>query len=96
MNDDLMNLAREYYRRTEEFDITVCTARAVFSSGPCAVPATPEERKAVALNAAKVKAEIERRCGDLPGLSLAMRQYAASGELARDMEAIHRAAEGRQ
>lgn len=98
MSSELWELAREYYRRTEEFDITVCSGRVEFhkSAGPCAMPTSLKERAAVARNAQAVKEDIMRRCRDPDGLRSAMRQYVASAQFPQDMLAIHQAASARR
>ena len=82
----LWDLAREYHRRTEEYDRTVCT-------GPLrdggALPATHHELGLSNVNARKVRQEIQQRTGVDPlALARAIRQYGQSRECEHDMAAL--------
>lgn len=54
----LWDFAREYYRRTEEYDLTICSGR----SGPDGVmPATPDEMRLINRNAIQVRKDLDQQ-----------------------------------
>lgn len=69
--DPLHELALEYYRRTEDYDRSVCTGP-IMEDG--ITPATYKELHQINEHARKVLRELQQRCGDAAGLHRAMRR----------------------
>lgn len=84
--DELFELAREYYLRTEAYDREVCSGWNEREHS--ALPLTAHELALVNRHARLVRDELVQRAGgDGDGLRVAMRAYVASGLLERELRA---------
>lgn len=83
----LWTLAREYYRRTEEYDRSICTGGMRHGE---AMPGTPDESRSSNQNAHYVLRELERRAEceghSRKALQDAMHGYCKSGWYDRDLQ----------
>lgn len=80
-------LAREYARRTETFDMAVCSGWS--ERDRCAMPVGGTERGLVNRNATQIRHEMVLRCGSGPEFQRTLNAYMDSSEYRQDMAEIY-------
>lgn len=83
----LWELAREYFRRTEAFDRTICTGPVLHDG---VMPSNPREQAAITRNAESTLRELRNRA-EFEGhtyaeLRQAMKRYVLSADFVNDMQ----------